>query len=223
MVSPVFYLIPGLGADARIFERLRLQGTVRVLEWLEPTDAAEPVAAYATRLAASIPPDQDCWLVGVSFGGVVALEIGCQRPRARVVLISSLATPAGRTGWVRLGQWLQTDQWLPVDLLRRLPRAGEWFFGVGGGRGNALFRELLQRLTPAYTRWALGQLFRWRGCPTKPVAHLIGDRDRVFPTGYRTATHVIPGGTHFMIVTHATTISRILNELAVPVDSISAQ
>ncbi len=214
MAEPVFYLIPGLGADGRIFERLRLRGTVHVLDWLEPLAPDESLPAYAARLAAPIPPGQDCWLVGVSFGGVVALEIAEQRPRARVVLVSSIADPVERTGWVSLGSWLRADVWLPVRLLRRLPRAGEWFFGVGGGRGNELFRELLSRLTPTYTHWALGQLFRWPGTKVRPVAHLLGDRDRVFPGGQPSATHVIPGGTHFMIVTHPGEISRILNELA---------
>ena len=32
--EPVFYLIPGLGADGRIFERLRLRGRAKILEWL---------------------------------------------------------------------------------------------------------------------------------------------------------------------------------------------
>lgn len=227
MAELVFYLIPGLGADGRIFERLRLNGRVRILEWLEPLAPDEPLAAYATRLAAPIPPAENCWLVGVSFGGVVALEIAVQRPGARVILVSSLADPAERTGWVQLGAWLRADAWLPVRLLRRLPLAAEWFFGVnsrsgdsssrsgdsGRVRGTELLRALLARLTPGYTHWALGRLFRWPGTAARPVAHLLGDQDRVFPGGRQSATHLIAGGTHFMIVTHATTLSRILNEL----------
>jgi hypothetical protein len=33
---PVFYLIPGLGADERVFQFLRLPGTTHVLQWLPP-------------------------------------------------------------------------------------------------------------------------------------------------------------------------------------------
>ena len=214
MAGLVFYLIPGLGADGRIFERLRLAGTVHILEWLEPLARNESLAAYAARLAAPIPLDQSCWLVGVSFGGVVALEIATQRPRAQVILVSSLAAPIERTSWVEVGRWLHADAWLPVRLLRQLPRVGAWFFGISGGSSTELFRALLARLTPPYTHWALSHLFRWPGCPMRPVAHLLGDQDRVFPGGRQSASHLIPGGTHFMIVTHATTISRIINELA---------
>ena len=212
--EPSFYLIPGLGADGRIFERLRLVGRVRILEWLPPRSSEEPLSAYAERFAAPIPPDEACWVVGVSFGGVVALEIGCLRPKARIVLISSVATPQERAGWVQLGAWLRADTWLPINLLQDLPLVAGWFFGAQGPRAHAMFRELLQHLPPQYTRWALRQLFHWGGCPTRPVAHIIGDRDRVFPAARHTASHVIDGGTHFAIVTHAATISRILNELA---------
>ncbi len=214
MAGPVFYLIPGLGANGRIFERLRLIGTVRILEWLEPAAPDEPLATYAVRLAAPIPPDEACWLVGVSFGGVVALEIASLRPQARVILISSIADPTERAGWVSLGRWLHADAWLPIALLRKLPRAAGWFFGVSGDQATALLREMLNHLTPTYTPWALRCLFRWRGCEVQPVAHLLGDRDRVFPAGQRSATHLIPGGTHFMVVTHASIISSILNSLA---------
>jgi len=67
---PIFYLIPGLGADERVFQFLRLRGEVHVLRWLPTQNAAEALPHYAARLAAAIPPEQACWLVGVSFGGV---------------------------------------------------------------------------------------------------------------------------------------------------------
>ena len=89
------YLLPGLGADARLFAPLlpHLPATVRaqVLEWLPPAAPDEPLAAYAARLAAPIAPAEACWVAGVSFGGLVALEIGRLRPRARIIQISSLS------------------------------------------------------------------------------------------------------------------------------------
>lgn len=214
MAEPVFYLIPGLGADERIFQRLTLPGTVRCLKWLEPLRPDEPLAEYAARLAEPIPLDQPCWLVGVSFGGPTALEMARLRPLARVVLISSLESGRQRSWLLQLGRLTRADAWLPVRLLRRMPVAGRWFFGAGGKRAGQIFAEILSHLSPRYTHWALGQLFRWDGCAARPVAHLMGDHDRVFPDAWRTASHVIRGGTHFMIVTHATRISRILTELA---------
>jgi pimeloyl-ACP methyl ester carboxylesterase len=91
---PVFYLIPGLGADERVFQFLRLQGDVHILRWLPPEGSDEALPHYAARLASAVPVAQACWLVGVSFGGVLALEIAQLRPLARVVLVSSFVGPS---------------------------------------------------------------------------------------------------------------------------------
>ena len=42
--APVFYLIPGLGADERVFQFLRLHGEVQVLR---PGQAAVPAVAFS--------------------------------------------------------------------------------------------------------------------------------------------------------------------------------
>ena len=94
LAPPIFYLIPGLGADARVFQFLHLHGDVHILRWLPPERSDEALPNYAARLAAAVPVAQSCWLVGVSFGGVLALEIAHLRPLARVVLISSLMGPS---------------------------------------------------------------------------------------------------------------------------------
>jgi pimeloyl-ACP methyl ester carboxylesterase len=71
-----WYLIPGLGADERVFQGLSLPGPAVVLHWLMPQSPTEPLQKYAARLAEAVPPDHPCWLVGVSFGGLLALEVG---------------------------------------------------------------------------------------------------------------------------------------------------
>ncbi|RZK26188.1 MAG: hypothetical protein EOO63_15015, partial [Hymenobacter sp.] len=69
----MWYLIPGLGADERVFRGLRLPGPAVVLPWLVPQSPTEPLRHYAARLAEAVPLHQPCWLVGVSFGGLLAL------------------------------------------------------------------------------------------------------------------------------------------------------
>ena len=132
-----FYLIPGLGADERVFQFLRLRGEVHVVRWLQPQSATETLANYAARLAKALPVEEACWLVGVSFGGVLALEVAQLRPLARVVLISSFTGPS-ELPWVgRLARATGLYHLVPPQLLRRLPRVAQWFFGVKNGRAIA--------------------------------------------------------------------------------------
>ncbi|AYA37841.1 alpha/beta hydrolase [Hymenobacter oligotrophus] len=213
--QPALYLIPGLGADERIFQRLlpQLRGHAKVLNWIPPTHPDEPLSAYAERMAEGIPLDQRCWLVGVSFGGTVALEIARLRPLALVALISSIPGADQLPPLLRVIRATGVQHWVPPQLLKLFPRAGKWYFGIGGGSEYQLFKEVLRDQEPRYTRWAIRSLLRWDSRDIGPCVQIRGTRDRVFPAGPAKVEYLIEGGTHFMVYSRADEVARILNEL----------
>jgi pimeloyl-ACP methyl ester carboxylesterase len=212
--APTWYLIPGLGADERVFRRLRLAGTVHILHWLAPQSPTEPLAHYAARLAEAVPLHAPCWLVGVSFGGLLAQEIGRWRPLARVVLISSLGQPADLPPLLRLAGATKLHRLVPFGLLKWLPRLAQWFFGARGGTEYRLLRQILHDTDPAFARWATAQLLAWRGPGRPGIVRLHGTRDRLLPAGAAHIDYRVPGAGHFLIVSHAAQVSQVLNELA---------
>ena len=213
--GPLFYLIPGLGADERVFRRLQLVGTVRVLAWLPPLSATESLAHYAARLAEAVPVEEECWLVGVSFGGILAQEVARLRPLARVVLISSLASPAELPLTLRLGRATRLYHLFPPQLLKLMPRVAQWFFGARNGAEYLLLHQILQDTDPVFAQWAIRQLLQWPGtAAARPAIRLHGSRDRLLPARGVPVEHCLARGGHFMIVSHAAEISRILNHLA---------
>ena len=218
--TPVFYLIPGLGADERVFQFLRLQGEVHVLRWLSPQSSTEGLPHYAARLAAAIPLEQVCWLVGVSFGGVLALEVAQLRPLARVVLISSFMGPSELPWLGKLARATGLYHLVPPQLLPRLPRVAKWFFGVKTGHDYQLLRQILRDTDPGFTRWAIARLLQWPG-RTLPAAICIhGTEDRLLPAGTAHSQYILPGG-HLIIISQAAEISRILNQLAAEIAAVS--
>jgi pimeloyl-ACP methyl ester carboxylesterase len=219
MVAPTWYLIPGLGADERVFRRLKLTGTMHVLNWLAPQSPTEPLAHYAARLAEALPPAEPCWLVGVSFGGLLAQEIGRLRPLARVVLISSLGSPRDLPPLLRLAGATGAYRLVPFGLLQWLPRLAQWFFGARGGTEYRLLRQILADTDPAFARWATEQLLAWRGPGLPDTVRLHGTRDRLLPAGTASIDFPVPGAGHFLIVSHADQVSRVLNELAAKANS----
>ena len=215
MVRPlsVFYLIPGLGADERVFQFLRLPGQVRVLKWLPPQTPTEPLPHYAARLAGAVPPGQSCWLVGVSFGGVLALEVAQLRPLARVVLISSFASPHELPWLGRVARATGLYRLLPPQLLPRLPGLASWFFGVKNTRDRQLLRQILRDTDPNFTRWAIARLLQWPGRPDTPTLRIHGTDDRLLPHGAAHSQHRLPGG-HLIIISRAAEISQVLTTAA---------
>ncbi|TFZ67196.1 alpha/beta hydrolase [Hymenobacter sp. UV11] len=210
----MWYLIPGLGADERVFRRLRLSGPSQMLSWLKPESPTEPLAHYAARLAETVPADELCWLVGVSFGGLLAQEIGRLRPLARVVLISSLGSPRDLPPLLRLAGATGLHRLVPFGLLKWLPRLAQWFFGARGGTEYHLLRQVLRDTDPTFARWATAQLLVWRGPGLPGAVRLHGTRDRLLPPGAARIDYPVPGARHFLIVSHAARVSQVLRELA---------
>lgn len=85
------YLIPGLGADQRVFDFLDLSSfSCHYLSWIEPFKD-ETIESYAGRLSTQIKSAQPI-IVGVSFGGIMAIEIGKQLKADKIIVISSART-----------------------------------------------------------------------------------------------------------------------------------
>ena len=209
----MWYLIPGLGADERVFRRLRLTGPVRVLAWLPLQSPTEPLAHYAARLAEAVPPGQPCWLVGVSFGGLLALEIGRLRPLARVVLISSLQVASQLPLLLRVARSTGLYKLVPFGLLTHVPRLAQWFFGANGGSEYRLLRQILRDTDPAFARWATAQLLGWQSAGVPTALRIHGTHDRLLPLGGAPAEYQLAGAGHFLIVSHAGQVSQLLNSL----------
>lgn len=85
------YCISGIGADERIFRRLNIPGVVlQHIKWVEP-GKNDTIATYAQKLLPQIPEENPV-LLGVSFGGMVAIEINKLVPVRQIFLVSSSKT-----------------------------------------------------------------------------------------------------------------------------------
>src|SRR5687768_6552801 len=85
---PRLILLPGLAADARLYEpQRRAFPYLEVPEWIDPLPG-ESLASYGKRIAATITRDgRPLFIGGVSFGAIVALEAARHLPARGVFLI----------------------------------------------------------------------------------------------------------------------------------------
>lgn len=68
------YLIGGLGADERVFKYLNINVKTQIINWIlqEPN---EELKSYAKRLTEQINKNEEFAILGVSFGGIIAIEM----------------------------------------------------------------------------------------------------------------------------------------------------
>jgi hypothetical protein len=90
MDEPLLILIPGVGADERIFRAQRARFlNLRIPAWIKP-HPGETLIGYARRFAKMIDPGRSCFIGGASFGGIVALEMAAHINARAVFLIGSM-------------------------------------------------------------------------------------------------------------------------------------
>jgi pimeloyl-ACP methyl ester carboxylesterase len=208
------YCIPGFGADDKIFNNLRIDNAELVfINWLKPLPR-EPYKDYVLRMAEKIQ-EHDPVIIGVSFGGMVALEIAKAMPVKQVILISSIKnTDELPRKWKLIGK-LRLNHIFPIKRIQ----ANERFFAVANKRLGAFTKEeqdfannYRRIIDKDYMIWALNQILNWRNTDFPlNVIHIHGDADLIFPIKPLKPTHIIKGGTHMMIVNRAAEISAIIN------------
>lgn len=208
------YFISGLGADRRAFDKIRLSDadTIHHIDWLEP-GANETLPDYARRMSAGIDTRSPFALVGLSFGGLLSIEISKQLPAQKVFLISSISNRSELPWYFRMSGRLHLHHTGFVRLLKSNQHVMYWFFGTKSSKLQAYLTERIMATSHNYLQWSLEQITRWPQ-ETKPfnVVHLHGTADKLFPIRYVKPDYAIERGSHFMVVTHAREISAILQK-----------
>jgi len=208
------YLTSGLGADWRMFQFLKLPEHLprQHVEWIPPAHQDEPLPVYVKRLRQQIP-DPHPILIGLSFGGVAAIELSKILHPRKTILISSLATRQALPWYYRALGKTAIQRWVPLKVLQSLPFAA-WFFGAHTPQEKKLLKEVIRDIDELFLRWSLGQLLEWPQEELLPgLVQLHGTADRVLPLHDRPSLLKVHGGGHLMVMHQAGEISAILKEI----------
>ena len=204
------FLISGLGADKRVFDFLDLQGyNVHHLTWIDP-DGRESIEAYAKRLTRQIHIDRPV-LIGVSFGGMIGIEIGKLIETEKIILISSAKTGKDIPSNF-LTRNFRLHAFIPSRFIKKPNSFLYWLFGVTREKEKELLQQIMEDTNVKFFRWALDQIVHWKNETTlSNIVQIHGTEDRMLP--FVSADYEIEGGGHLMIVNRAADIDPILKKV----------
>ncbi|WP_461091891.1 alpha/beta fold hydrolase [Spirosoma gilvum] len=206
------YFISGLGADKRIFQKLVLPGFLKpvYLDWLAP-HLDESLPAYARRMSDAIDTTQPFYLIGVSFGGMIATEISKLVKSQKTILISSIST-TNQLPWyyIFLGS-ISIDRLIPASFLTLATPLTYWIFGATDLFTKQLLKQILKDTDKRFIKWALRAILSWRNSirPTELI-QIHGTRDRILPIRFTRPTVIVPDGGHLMVYAQSDIISNVL-------------
>jgi len=208
------YFISGLGADERIFQWLRYDGYRPVhIRWVEP-ERGESIEAYAKRLCLQVE-DENPFIVGLSFGGMVAIEIAKHIETEKVVLLSSVKNQAEVPSYFKLFRALPLHRIAPFkSLLWAFYWLAYWLFAPEGTDQKKLLKTVLIETDPHFLKWALHKVVVWRNDEVpENLVHIHGKRDRIFPFRFVTPDYTVDNSGHLMVMNRAEDISNLLEAL----------
>lgn len=206
------YLISGLGADKRAYQNLDLsQYQFEHLDWLVP-NKNEELSAYAKRFSKLIVRDQPV-IVGLSFGGIMAVEVAKHIPDSKLILISSIKTKFELPKIYRLCGVLRVNKLVPSFLLKR----SQWLlfkaFGIKDKISKKLLKVIINETDAAFLKWAIDKIVNWNNekLPDK-VIHIHGTSDKIFPISNISDVVTVNKGGHFMVFDRADEVTQLLRQ-----------
>jgi len=206
------YCISGLGADQRIFQKLRIPGHELVpLNWV-PYDKHDDVSCYAQKLAAHID-DKEPVVLGVSFGGMLAVEIAKQQPTKKVFIVSSAKSKdeLGHPG--NFLKFIIRSKIIPDSLITSPNKFVLDFFGAQTIDEKEMMKDIIRRSDADFMKWALKALLSWENTTRPPgLTHIHGTADRIIPAANVHPDFWIDGGTHIMVYNRADEVSKIITD-----------
>ena len=202
-----------MGVDERAFSNLKIEGyELKVIQWLEPLNR-ETMYHYANRMRAGITAENPI-LMGLSFGGMLCIEIARQMPVSKIIIISSIKSSLELPTWMKTVAWLKLNKIFPVGSSKLTEPFQNRMLGASSQEEKTIAAHYRKSASKKYVNWAVKQALKWKSEWQHPrIFHIHGDNDKMFPIGKIKPTYTVKDAGHFMIMNRADEVSECINEI----------
>lgn len=211
-ITKDLYIFSGLGADESVFQRLDFSGfNTTFVKWIAPNET-DTIEHYATRLLEQIKTSKPI-LIGLSFGGLMAIEVAKQIETEKVIIIASAKTKDEIPFYYRFAGQLRLHKLLPTSILKSSNAITNWFFGTSSSFDKQLLKQILIDTDPIFLKWAIDKVVRWANqTPIQNLFHIHGTTDRILPFRFVICNAAIKNGGHLMTLNKAEELNGILKQ-----------
>lgn len=207
------YIFSGLGVDQRVFDNIDFGNLdVEFIDWIEPLQN-ESLENYAKRISLTFNQAKPI-LIGLSFGGMIAVEISKILETKQIILIASAKTRNELPKVYQLAGRLKLNKLIPKSLFKKQNFITNWFFGLETKAEKKLLKRILNDTNPNFLSWAINEILNWKNeVKPKNSVHIHGNKDRIIPIQNVKVDFIIENGGHFMTVNKAEEIERLIKQI----------
>lgn len=206
------YLIPGLGADGRMFEpQYPLPYPSKVLEFIEPLHEKEPLESYLNRWGTQIDTSQPFIFIGVSLGGILSIELAKLFPPTKHIIIASVKTEYELPARIKMLRKVPIYQLLNTKLFSFFSLFSKQVITLLHREYGTSFNDMLMSNSVPFLKWGMHQVIHWQNKSyPSDLIHIHGTKDRTFPIENISGAIIIENANHFMNIKMADEVNKIL-------------
>lgn len=207
------YMIPGQGADERLFKDIRLENCeMIILRFLVPVKN-ELLPEYARRMAGQIDTMKPFSIIGVSMGGMIAVEMSKFLHPQKVVIISSAKGRDELPLRYRFMSHVPIYRLFPGRFLKRMANIVRPIVEPESKQNTPVFKAMINDKDPEFMQRSIHMIVNWKNTD-KPsnLIHIHGTKDRTLPLRNIKDAVEVKGGGHMVTLVRANEISTLLNE-----------
>ena len=209
----IFYLIPGQGSDGRLFKNIIIEKyDTQIIEYVVPLKG-ETMATYAMRLATQIDTTKRFSIVGVSLGGMLAIEMSKILQPEEVILIASAKTKQEIPKLYQFFKQFPVHRVLGGRFYKFWTILLQPLYEPLSKEDQKLWRSMMKEKDPVFMKRAVRCIVEWENVDYAGVdlLHLHGAKDKTLPIKNIEAPVIIENGTHVMTLTNGKELSGIIN------------
>lgn len=201
------FCISGLGADEKVFSNLDIPGyELVIIKWLIPFKK-ESIEKYAERLLPQITEEIPI-LLGLSFGGIICIEINKIIKTKLIILLSSIKSRNEMPFWMRLVNFSRLHKIYKPKSYGVFEFIQNYNLGVKTNQEKKMVAEYRRKIDPIYLHWAIDVILKWKNnCNHKNIYHLHGTKDKLFPVKNIKYHLPINHGGHLMVFSRSKEIN----------------
>ena len=207
------YLIPGLGSDGRIYSKLHLEKCDTTIIEFVPIFKKETLEHYAKRLSVKIDTTHAFYLIGVSLGGMCAVEMCKYLHPVKTIIISSSMTENEIPFRYKFERVIPLQKIFGGRFYKFMTNLLRPIVEPESKHDKQIFKAMVHDKDPKFMKRSINCIVHWKNKKTPPnVVHIHGTRDHTLP--YRRVKDPITviGGSHMMTLVRAEEISKLINE-----------
>ena len=213
--KPIVYLIPGQGADYRLFKNIKIDTTfdVQYINYVTPKKGCS-MNDFARELSQQIDTTRTFYLIGVSLGGMLASEMGEFLHPEKIILISSAKQRKELPGGYRFQKTIPFYKLVSGKLSKKGALLLQPIFEPDS-KTDSTFTTMLKAKDPDFMKRTIAMIIEWDKAvhENNNIIHIHGEADNTIPVKNVKYDYLIKDGSHMMVLTRGEEISKLINKI----------